>query len=121
PLQCFSVTPYSMGIRCDATSGHCRLLGIGSLTHAIDGVIGGQHGMSDKLVIDYRRLVAITPYRMPRSSGCVLDDCNLETLFDKVAQMGLDAHIRQHATEYDLRICPEIIESTFERVKYGFT
>src|SRR5437868_13348307 len=78
-----------------------RLLGIGSLTHAIDRFIGGQHRMSDKLVIDYRRLVAITPYRMPRSSGCVLDDCNLETLFDKVAQMGLDTHVRQHATEDD--------------------
>jgi hypothetical protein len=54
------------------------------------------------MVIDHRRLVAVTPYRMPRSSGCVRDDCNLEALFDKIAQMGLYAHVRQHAAQDDL-------------------
>ena len=44
--------------------------------------------MREKLVIDDSRLVAVAPYRMPRSGGCVLDHCNLEALLDKVAQMG---------------------------------
>ena len=48
-------------------------LGLALLTHAIDSFIGRQHGMSDKLVIDHCRLVAITPYRMPRPGGGVLD------------------------------------------------
>jgi hypothetical protein len=73
------------------------------LTHAIDRFIGRQDSMCEKLVIDHRCLVAVAPYRMPRSGGCVLDHSNLEALLDKVAQMGLDAHIRQHATEDGLR------------------
>src|SRR5216683_552246 len=58
--------------------------------------------MREKLVVDHRRLIAVTPYRMPRSSGCVLDNRNLEAFFEKVAQMGLNAHVCQHAAEEDL-------------------
>src|SRR6516164_6344820 len=58
--------------------------------------------MSDKLVIDHSRLVAIAPYRMSRSCGCVLDDCDLKAVLDKITQMGFDAHIRQHPTKDDL-------------------
>ena len=42
-------------------------------THAIDRFIGRHHCMREKLVVDDRRLIAVAPYRMPRSSGCVLD------------------------------------------------
>src|SRR5271166_1223020 len=73
-----------------------------SLTHAIDRFVGRPHRMCEKLVIDDRRLIAVAPYRMPRSSGCVLDYCNLEALLDEIAQMGLDTHVRQHATKDDL-------------------
>src|SRR5215469_18824678 len=58
--------------------------------------------MGEKLIVDDRCLIAVAPNRMPRPGGCVLDHRNLETLLDKLAQMRLYAHIRQHAAEDDL-------------------
>jgi len=57
--------------------------------------------MCEKLIIDHRRLIAVTPYRMPRSGGGVLDHCNLEALFKKFTQVGFDAYVRQHAAKDD--------------------
>jgi hypothetical protein len=72
------------------------------LVHASDRFIGRQHCMREKSVVDDRGLIAVAPYRMARPSRCVFDYGNLEALLEKLAQMGLDAHIRQHATEDDL-------------------
>jgi alkanesulfonate monooxygenase SsuD/methylene tetrahydromethanopterin reductase-like flavin-dependent oxidoreductase (luciferase family) len=58
-------------------------------------------GVREELVVDHRRLIAVAPFRVARSSGRVLDHGNLETLFEKVAQMGFDADIRQHPAEED--------------------
>jgi hypothetical protein len=30
-------------------------------THALDRFVGGQHRVREKLIVDYRRLVAVTP------------------------------------------------------------
>jgi hypothetical protein len=57
--------------------------------------------MREKLVIDHRRLIAVTPYGMPRSGSRVLDHCDLKSLFEKLAQMGFDAYVRQHAAKDD--------------------
>ena len=57
--------------------------------------------MCEKLIIDHRRLIAVTPYRMPRSGSRVLYDRNFEALFEKLAQMGFDAYVRQHAAKDD--------------------
>src|SRR5262245_23275917 len=72
------------------------------LAHATDRFIGRQNCMRKKSVVDNRGLIAVAPYRMARPSRCVFDYGNLEALLEKLAQMGLDAHIRQHATEDDL-------------------
>src|SRR5215471_15660072 len=72
------------------------------LVHASDRFIGRQHCMREKSVVDDRGLIAVAPYRMARPSRCVFDYGNLEALLEKLAQMGLDAHIPQHATEDDL-------------------
>src|SRR5262249_34697922 len=60
------------------------------------------HTVGEKSVVDHRRLITVTPFRMTRSGGGVLDDSNLETLLEKLAQMGFDADIGQHAAKYDL-------------------
>ena len=70
--------------------------------HARDRFVGRPNGMSEKSVIDHRRLIAVAPLRVTRSSGRVLDHGDLETLFEKVAQMGFDADVRQHPAEEDL-------------------
>ena len=57
--------------------------------------------MREKLVIDHRRLIAVTPYGMPRSGSRVLDHCDLEALFEKLAQMGFYAYVRHHAPKDD--------------------
>jgi len=57
--------------------------------------------MCEKLVIDHRRLIAVTPYRMPRSGSRVLYDRNFKALFEKFAQMGFDAYVRQHTAKDD--------------------
>src|SRR5262249_36455599 len=59
------------------------------------------HRMCEKTIVDHRRLVTVTPDRMPGSGRRVLDDGNLEALLEELAQMRLDAHIRQHAAEND--------------------
>ena len=46
-------------------------------------------------------MIAVTPYRMPRSGSRVLDHCNLKALFEKLAQMGFDAYVRQHPAKDD--------------------
>jgi hypothetical protein len=56
--------------------------GSGFSAHAFDRFIGRQHCMREKLVVDDGRLIAVTPYRMPRPGGCVLDYCDLEALLD---------------------------------------
>jgi hypothetical protein len=38
---------------------------------------------------------------MPRSGSRVLYDRNFKALFEKFAQMGFDAYVRQHATKDD--------------------
>ena len=57
--------------------------------------------MCEKLVVDHRRLIAVTPYRMLRSRGRVSNHCDFEALFEKFAQMGFDAYVRQHAAKDD--------------------
>src|SRR6516225_6475084 len=57
--------------------------------------------MGEKPVVDDRGLITVAPDRMPRPGGCILDHRNLEALLDKLAQMRLDAHVRQHAAEDD--------------------
>src|SRR5271169_3412359 len=62
--------------------------------------------MCEKSVVDDRRLITVAPYGMSRSGRCILDHGNPKALLDKLAQMGLDAHVRQHATEDDLTHSP---------------
>ena len=57
--------------------------------------------MCEKLVIDHRRLIAVTPYRMPRSGSRVSYYRNFKALFEKFAQMRFDAYVRQHAAKDD--------------------
>ena len=57
--------------------------------------------MCEELVIDHGRLIAVTPYRMPRSGSRVSHYRDFEALFEKFAQMGFDAYVRQHAAEDD--------------------
>jgi hypothetical protein len=66
--------------------------------HTLDHFIGRQDSMGKELVVDHRRLIALPPNRMPRSRGCVLYDRDFKTLFEKVAQMRLDANVCQHAS-----------------------
>jgi len=58
--------------------------------------------MGEKAIIDDRRLIAVAPHRMPWPGGGVLDHGDLEALLEQVAQVGLDADVRQHAAEDDL-------------------
>src|SRR6516162_5755153 len=67
--------------------------------YARDHFVGRPHGVGEKSIVDHRGLIAVAPDRMPRSGGCVLDHCDLEALFEQLAQMGFDAHVRQHAAE----------------------
>ena len=67
--------------------------------HARDDFIGRPHGVGEKSVVDHRGLIAVAPDWMPRSGGCVLDYCDLEALFQQLAQMGFDTHVCQHAAE----------------------
>ena len=55
--------------------------------------------MGEKLIIDHCRLIAVTPYRMPRSGSRVFYDRNFKALFEKFAQMGFDTYVRQHAAK----------------------
>ena len=64
--------------------------------HARDHFVSRPHGVGEKSIVDHR-LIAVAPNWMPGSSGCVLDNCDLEALFQQLAQMGFDAHVRQHA------------------------
>src|SRR5215831_8327662 len=73
-----------------------------ALTHRRDRFISRQHRMGQKAVVDDRRLVAIALYWMPRSGDGILHHGNLETLLKELAQMRLDAYVRQHAAEDDL-------------------
>ena len=66
--------------------------------HTLDHLIGGQDGMGKELIVDHRRLIAVLLYRMPWTRGCVPYDRDFETLFEKVAQMRLDANVCQHAS-----------------------
>ena len=67
--------------------------------HARDHFVGRPHSVGEKSVVDHRCLIAVAPHWMPGSSGCVLDNCDLEALFQQLAQMVFDAHVRQHAAE----------------------
>ena len=58
--------------------------------------------MGQKPIVDHRRLIAVAPFGVPRSGSCVLDHRDLEALLEQLAQMGFEAHVRQHAAEDDL-------------------
>src|SRR6516164_11084856 len=82
------------GLRWRSPAPSCSL-------HSSDRFVGRPHGMGQKPVVDNRGLITVAPDRMPRPGGCILDHRNLEALLDKLAQMRLDAHVRQHAAEDD--------------------
>ena len=58
--------------------------------------------MGEKRVINERRRIAITPFRVfwPRRS--VFHDGYLESLLQQFPQMRFDAHVGQHSAENDL-------------------
>ena len=58
--------------------------------------------MGEKSVVDHRRLVTVAPDRMARSGGRVLNDSHLETPFEKLTQVRLNAYVSQHPAENDL-------------------
>ena len=58
--------------------------------------------MREKLIVDDRGLVTITPDRVTRTGHRVLDDGNLKALLDQLTQMRFDTHVCQHPTENDL-------------------
>src|SRR5215469_3882768 len=62
--------------------------------------------MSKKLIIDHGRLITVAPDRMPRSGSGVSYDRNFKALFEKLAQMGFDADVRQHAAKDDFSDAP---------------
>jgi hypothetical protein len=57
-------------------------------------------------IVDQRRLVTVTSGGVPWAGGGIANDRNFEAVFEEVAQVGLDAHIREHAAEDDLGDAP---------------
>src|SRR5215469_6588417 len=58
--------------------------------------------MREEPVIDHCGLVAVAPFRTPRPGGGVLHHGDLEAPLEKIAHMGFDAHVREHAAKDDL-------------------
>src|ERR1700754_57609 len=69
--------------------------------HSLDGFVRRQHSVSQEPVVDECRRIAIAPDWVPGGSCCVHDYSYLESLFDELAHMGFDAHVRQHPAQDD--------------------
>src|SRR5579859_1117671 len=62
--------------------------------------------MSKEPIVDQCCLIAVAPFWMTGPCDRILDHGDLEALFEELAQMGLDTHVRQHPAEDDLRDPP---------------
>jgi hypothetical protein len=62
--------------------------------HDFDDFIGRSHCMRKETIVDDRRLIAITPHRVPRSSRRIPYNSNLKSLLQKMAEVRFDAHVR---------------------------
>src|SRR5262249_37002812 len=67
--------------------------------HSLDNFTRSPDCMRMKIVIDQRGLISISPDRVTRAGGRVLDYSNLKALFQKFPEMRFHAHVCEHAAE----------------------
>jgi len=71
--------------------------------HRGSHVGGRQDCVSEEPVVDQCCLIAIPPLGMARARDGILDHRDLEALLKEFTQMALDAHVRQHPAQNNLR------------------
>ena len=73
-----------------------------ALLHGLHGVVGRQDRVREEAVVDERRLVAVADLGVPGAGRRVLHHGDLEPLLEQLAQVALDAQVRQHPGQDDL-------------------
>src|SRR5271165_2385369 len=84
----------------------CKISASLTTLHHLDRFVRCQDRVCEKRIVNERRRIAITPFRVfwPRSS--VFCDGYLEALFQQFPQMRFDAHVGQHTAKNDLADLP---------------
>ena len=75
-------------------------------SHRGNHVVGRQDRVREEPVVDQCCPIAITPLGVTGARDRILDHDHLKALLEELAQVALDAHVRQHPAQDDLRHRP---------------